>query len=153
LDFIDVGGQKSEREKWEDVLSEGVDAVVFITAIDEFAAASSELDKTNLQVSMDVFQEVMKIQSLQQIPKLLFLNKLDLFTDHLESETGWSDFRHNFPNFSPNNPKIEQASAYIASKFSKRIERPIDSIHVGSCLNSDYIIAIQDFLPTEGKPY
>jgi len=79
-ELIDVGGQKPERQKWLDVIKEHVDCMIYFVALNEFnMEATEEKKKTKMEISLEVFQEVMNAEETQKVCSLLFLNKLDLF--------------------------------------------------------------------------
>jgi len=150
-EFIDVGGQKPEREKWKMVIEEGIDAVVYMAAIDEYSLLTKQDNRTNLEFSMAVFEETMKYEQLRSIPKLLFLNKMDLFDTSIQTEHGWTDFKKHFPDFHSDNldeDTVRLATDHITSKFTKLLPADtfMDSVHAGCCLKIDYVTTIFETL-------
>jgi len=120
-DLIDVGGQKPERVKWESIITakESVNAVIFFGALDEFNMASSEeAGKTKMEISIQVFHEVLTSEAITSRPSvtlLLFLNKIDLLTAKLRNEEDKKVFQGMFPNW--DGIGIESACECIRDKF------------------------------------
>jgi len=104
-DLIDVGGQKPERVKWESIITskESVNAIIFFAALDEFNMISAEEpNKTKMEVSMQVFQDVLHTEAVFQRPYitlLLFLNKIDLLESKLKNEEDRKKFQELFPDY------------------------------------------------------
>jgi len=104
-DLIDVGGQKPERVKWESIITskESVNAIIFFAALDEFNMISAEEpNKTKMEVSMQVFQDVLNSEAVRERPYitlLLFLNKIDLLENKLKNEEDRKKFHELFPEY------------------------------------------------------
>jgi len=118
-DLIDVGGQRPERAKWEQIISakESVNAIIFFGALDEFNMASSEIvGKTKMEISIQVFQEVLNSETIKNkaITLLLFLNKIDLLTTKLNNEDDKKVFLGLFPKY---DGTIPSACNCIKEKF------------------------------------
>jgi len=97
--LVDVGGQLSEREKWDSVLGNPVQAIIFFLALDEYDVENPETSKTEyptkFQLALSVFDEVMNghLVSEHKASRIVFLNKLDLFTTKIQDENRFEDFR------------------------------------------------------------
>jgi len=103
-DLIDVGGQRPERAKWEQIIAakESVNAIIFFGALDEFNMASSEIvGKTKMEISIQVFHEILSSETIKNkaITLLLFLNKIDLLTAKLNNEDDKKVFQGLFPKY------------------------------------------------------
>jgi len=104
-DLIDVGGQKPERVKWEAIISskDSVNGIIYFAALDEFNMLSAEdMTKTKMDISLQVFTELMNSEVIQERPFitiLLFLNKIDLLESKLQNEEDREQFKTIFPNF------------------------------------------------------
>jgi len=104
-DLIDVGGQRPERSKWELIISskESVSGIIFFAALDEYNMMSTEdPTKTKMDISLQVFRELLSSQAIQDRPFitiLLFLNKIDLLESKLENEEDSYKFKELFPNY------------------------------------------------------
>jgi len=97
-ELIDVGGQIPEREKWEKVMEEGTSAVIFFAGLDEFNMISAEdKAKTKMQISIDVFKEVISADSTEKSCMLLFLNKIDLFEKKNSRPWSFRCFQEKLP--------------------------------------------------------
>eukprot|EP01083_Nonionella_stella_P205876 749311_1 len=59
--FIDVGGQRSERKKWINMMKENIDVVLYIIAISEYDLVCFEDENTlRLNEALNLFDNVMK---------------------------------------------------------------------------------------------
>ncbi|KHN83917.1 Guanine nucleotide-binding proteinalpha-15 subunit [Toxocara canis] len=81
----DVGGQRSERRKWIHLFDD-VNAIIFISAINEYDQMLAEDRRTNrLTESMDLFAEICNSKWFIKASMILFLNKKDLFIEKIAS--------------------------------------------------------------------
>jgi len=83
--IVDVGGQRSERRKWLHCFN-NINAVIFLTAIDEYDGKVLEEDNhTNrLSDSLSLFEKISESSWFENVPFILFLNKIDLFELKIE---------------------------------------------------------------------
>lgn len=82
---MDVGGQKSERKKWLHCF-EGVTAVLFCAAINEYDMVMREDNKTNRMIdTLQVFDDIVNNKWFAKTAVILFLNKRDLFEEKIKS--------------------------------------------------------------------
>jgi len=84
IQLVDFGGQEVERKKWP-LLAEGAKALIFLASLTHYDVLSDE-DKTKsrLQVSLEVFKEVLHDDAFAPCSIVLFLNKWDLFQDQVK---------------------------------------------------------------------
>jgi len=119
-EFIDVGGQKPERDKWETILQnkETIDAILYFVAVDEYNLMSKDDPaKTKLEVSYEVWRDLLKNENIKtrNITMILFLNKMDLLEDKLNQEEDKDQFLALFPKYTGNG--LEPALDLIKHKF------------------------------------
>jgi len=77
--FIDVGGQKSERRKWNHCF-DNVNSIIFLAALDEYNLKMDEDHETNrFHDTIELYKSILSETSFRRIPIMLFLNKCDLF--------------------------------------------------------------------------
>ncbi|XXQ30374.1 G-protein alpha subunit [Plasmodiophora brassicae] len=82
--IIDVGGQRSERRKWLNALSD-VHVVMFVVAGSDYDLKCVEDNTTNRALeSLDVFKQVCKAPSLREAGLVVLFNKTDLFKKKLK---------------------------------------------------------------------
>jgi len=99
-EVIDVGGQKPERNKWLTIVQSGFTSIIFFAALDEFNMESSEEPgKTKMEVSMEVFKEIVTDPDNFKTCSILFLNKTDLFREKILTKKGKNEFISKFPEF------------------------------------------------------
>jgi len=119
-DLIDVGGQKPERAKWETIISckESVSGIIFFASLNEYNMISTEdANKTKMDISVEVFTELLTSQTIQERPFitiLLFLNKIDLLEAQLKEEEQLTKFREVFPKYTEG---IESACDCVKERF------------------------------------
>jgi len=91
----------------------------FFGALDEFNMASSEeVGKTKMEISIQVFHDVLNSEAVKTRPSitlLLFLNKIDLLTNKLNNEEDKKTFQGMFPTF---DSTVESACECIKEKFT-----------------------------------
>jgi len=99
-EIVDVGGQLPERAKWGRVIMSGVHAIIFFASLDEYNMDSTEeVGKTKMEISLEVFRQVMLDEQTEETCRLLFLNKSDLFKQKMQSRKGLSEFHEKFSDF------------------------------------------------------
>jgi len=95
LIMIDVGGQRGERKKWIHFFND-VNVLMFLTAISEYDQVLQEDLRTNrMRESVNLFSTILNYQWFQKTPVVLFLNKMDLLKEKIES--GKSPVSNFFP--------------------------------------------------------
>jgi len=96
LNFIDVGGQRSERRKWIHQFDD-VAAIIFLAAIDEYDMTLEEDLSTNrFEESLRLFEEFTSSKFFIYCCWILFLNKIDLFREKIKKvplHKTFSDFK------------------------------------------------------------
>jgi len=140
-EIVDVGGQRPERNKWEAIINtkQSVNAIIFFGALDEYNMISSEdPGKTKMELSIQVFHEILESETIKQkanLTLLLFLNKTDLLDAKLNNEEAKQAFKELFPNYT--NTKL---SAYecIKEKFVANFEENyLITIHYTCALDTE----------------
>lgn len=114
--FVDVGGQRSQRQKWFKCFDE-VTSILFLVSSSEFDQVLLEDRKTNrLEESRDIFDTIINNRIFTNVSIILFLNKSDL----LEKKVGnpETDIRWYFPQFSGNSHSIKEVQAFILAMFT-----------------------------------
>jgi GTPase SAR1 family protein len=112
LRFVDVGGQRSERNKWIHCF-EGVTAILFVVAVSEFDQLLYEDDKTNrIDEALKVFEETINSQWLRNTPVILFFNKRDVLAEKLKTVK----LKNFFKNYVDENT-LERAVKYFKHLF------------------------------------
>jgi len=123
--MVDVGGQRSERRKWLHSFS-NITAVIFLTAIDEYDGKVLEEDNhTNrMSDSISLFEKLSESSWFENVPFVLFKNKIDLFDAKIKNiplDSIYDDFNDviNENNKEKLN-KREQSIFYLTNKFKSR---------------------------------
>jgi guanine nucleotide-binding protein G(i) subunit alpha len=72
--FLDVGGQRSERKKWNKRFG-SVDALIFVVSLSEFDQMCYEDEETRrLDDSMDLFDQTINSTQFTETPIIIFFN-------------------------------------------------------------------------------
>jgi len=111
---LDVGGQRSERRKWINFF-EGISALLFVIALDEYDMVLFEDNTTNrMKESMFLFEEMCNSSIFEKTPVILFLNKKDLFEEKI-TRVSLSKY---FPGYKGGDD-FEQACQLMKSTYLK----------------------------------
>lgn len=110
--IFDVGGQRSERKKWIHCF-ENVTALVFLVGLSEYDQVLAEDEDVNrLQEALTLFESICNSRWFTKTSIILFLNKIDLFSQKL-SRSPLNEF---FPDFQGGD-NYEAACDYLLSRF------------------------------------
>jgi len=84
--IIDVGGQRSERRKWIHCFDR-VNAVIYVTSLIEYDTIEYEerVKFVRFQESLNLFEKLTR-DWFQNVPIILFLNKVDLFEEMIRKK-------------------------------------------------------------------
>jgi len=117
--FIDVGGQTPERQKWAAIVQDTkINAMIYFVALDDYATESNEQKgKTRMDVSKEVWAEVMNSELFKRDTTILFLNKYDLFEKQIKSKREFKRFKKTFKDFDGENDP-EDAAMFIKDQFT-----------------------------------
>jgi len=134
--FVDVGGQKSERRHWDQII-ERPDAVVFFVALTDWNLPTvGNPEITKMQEAMDIFKEVMEFDAFLGTFWILMLNKIDLFREKIQRVS----IKETFPDYTGDDKNGDEAAKYIRDKFSALMPSDrIDSLqsHVTCALDTE----------------
>jgi len=115
--MLDVGGQKSERRKWLNVMSNLLDAVIFCAPLSEYDVNLREdFNKNRMEDTLTLFHTVCNHKYLQAVNIILFLNKDDLFRDKIARV----DPKLTFPDYT-GGCNYDNALHYFKHRFQKKI--------------------------------
>jgi len=103
-ELIDVGGQFSERSKWNNYFTERVPhAVIFFLALDEYNIENTELRsgdfRTKYDLAFSIFRDYMCSPGPvldHNVCRIVFLNKMDLFQEKIRDDKKWKEFKEIF---------------------------------------------------------
>jgi len=107
--------------------------------------SSEENGKTKMQISMEVFAEVLGSVTKSQVCLLLFLNKLDLFEKKIKDETNFVDFKKHFPDYK-GEANVNTCCDFISHKFlsvlGEETENQEVHTHVTCALDTEAMTAV-----------
>lgn len=138
--FLDVGGQRSERRKWVNCF-ENITSMLYITSLSDYdlditedelklSNTSSSVKINRMKESIDLFHTIMKWKKKEFQPEnaeskkpvkdsllfedvaiILFLNKIDLFADKFHQ----SSLKTCFPDYE--DCSMDDSKNFVANKF------------------------------------
>ncbi|CEF60383.1 G-protein alpha subunit, group 12 family and Guanine nucleotide binding protein (G-protein), alpha subunit family and G protein alpha subunit, helical insertion domain and P-loop containing nucleoside triphosphate hydrolase domain-containing protein [Strongyloides ratti] len=113
--FIDVGGQRSQRQKWFQCFQD-ITAMLFMVASSEYDQVIYEDRRTNRLVeSRSIFETVVNNKCLKNAGVILFLNKTDILKEKLPQ----SNIKNYFADFKGDPLKLNDVQCFIIEKFEK----------------------------------
>uniref|UniRef100_A0A1B0DB05 Uncharacterized protein n=2 Tax=Phlebotomus papatasi TaxID=29031 RepID=A0A1B0DB05_PHLPP len=114
--FVDVGGQRTQRQKWTKCFDSSVTSIIFLVSTSEFDQVLAEDRKTNrLEESKNIFDTIVNNVAFQKISIILFLNKTDLLA--LKVRNPETDIRWYYPQFTGNPHSILDVQNFILQMF------------------------------------
>ena len=113
--LFDVGGQQSERRKWLHCFDD-VKAVLFVVALSGYDMTLTEDGTTNrMEESLNLFQAICVNKFFKESSFILFLNKLDLFTEKVNNTN--HHLRLFFPQYTGPDHDVSAAKEFISNQF------------------------------------
>ena len=113
--LFDVGGQRSERRKWLHCFDD-VEAVLFVVALSGYDMTLIEDGTTNrMEESLNLFQAICVNKFFDSSSMVLFLNKLDLFTEKVNNTN--HHLRLFFPQYTGPDHDVSAAKEFIKDQF------------------------------------
>ena len=113
--LFDVGGQRSERRKWLHCFDD-VKAVLFVASLSGYNMTLNEDGTTNrMEESLNLFQAICYNKFFDEASIILFLNKIDLFTEKINNTT--QHLRHFFPQYTGPDHNVPAAQEFIRDQF------------------------------------
>ncbi|KAJ3193738.1 guanine nucleotide-binding protein subunit alpha [Irineochytrium annulatum] len=110
--LYDVGGQRSERKKWIHCF-ENVTSIIFLVAISEYDQVLVEDETVNrMQEALTLFDSICNSRWFVKTSIILFLNKIDLFRQKLQTSP-MSKYFHDYHGGND----YDSATNYILNRF------------------------------------
>ncbi|XP_050393684.1 guanine nucleotide-binding protein subunit alpha-12 [Patella vulgata] len=114
--FIDVGGQRSQRQKWFQCF-EGITSILFLASSSEFDQVLMEDRKTNRMLeSCFIFETIINNKCFVNVSIILFLNKMDLLTEKVKKV----NIKDYFEEFQGNPHNLEDVKIFMLKMFDSR---------------------------------
>jgi GTPase SAR1 family protein len=83
FEVTDVGGQKTSRRRWSQVVENPI-AIIYFVALSDYNVRSFDGEGTKFQESIDIWKTVVETAAFSNSVLILMLNKYDLFTEKLK---------------------------------------------------------------------
>lgn len=123
--FVDVGGQRSQRQKWYQCFN-GVAAIIFFVGSSSFDQVLYEDRTTNRLIeSRNIFETIINNKAFRRVSVILFFNKADL----LSKKVLVSNIMDYFPSrhFVGSPHKLEDVQSFLTHMFDEvRQDRSTD---------------------------
>ncbi|XP_030376918.1 guanine nucleotide-binding protein subunit alpha homolog [Scaptodrosophila lebanonensis] len=114
--FVDVGGQRTQRQKWTRCFDNSVTSIIFLVSSSEFDQVLAEDRKTNrLEESKNIFDTIVNNNTFKGISIILFLNKTDLLEQKVRNPE--TDIRWYYPQFNGNPHSLLDVQNFILQMF------------------------------------
>lgn len=114
--FVDVGGQRTQRQKWTKCFDQAVNSIIFLVSTSEFDQVLAEDRKTNrLEESKNIFDTIVNNKTFEGISIILFLNKIDLLAIKVRDTT--TNIKWYYPEFTGNPHSILDVQNFILRMF------------------------------------
>lgn len=124
--FIDVGGQRSQRQKWYQCFDE-VTSILFLVSSSEFDQVLYEDRKTNRLVeSCDIFEAIVNNKAFTNVSVILFLNKTDLLEQKIK-DVSISDYFCQFRGNPQNLSDVQEFELDLLNQRRRDHSRPLFS--------------------------
>lgn len=114
--FIDVGGQRTQRQKWTKCFGSAITSIIFFVSSSEFDQVLAEDRTTNrLEESKNIFDTIVNNNTFNDISIILFLNKTDILEQKLRMpETNFLEF---YPEFKGSPQSTLDVQNFILNMF------------------------------------
>lgn len=120
--FVDVGGQRSQRQKWFQCF-DSVTSILFLVSSSEFDQVLLEDRCTNrLLESKNIFDTIINHRAFSEVSFILFLNKMDLLQKKIESKV--SDISYHFPEYKGDPYDLSEVQKFILYLFESTRRDP-----------------------------
>ncbi|XP_037811979.1 guanine nucleotide-binding protein subunit alpha homolog [Lucilia sericata] len=114
--FVDVGGQRTQRQKWTRCFDTSVTSIIFLVSTSEFDQVLAEDRMTNrLEESRNIFDTIVNNNTFKGISIILFLNKMDLLEQKVKNPE--TDIRWFYPQFNGNPHSLLDVQNFILQMF------------------------------------
>ncbi|KAH8272372.1 guanine nucleotide-binding protein subunit alpha homolog [Drosophila bipectinata] len=114
--FVDVGGQRTQRQKWTKCFDTSVTSIIFLVSSSEFDQVLAEDRKTNrLEESKNIFDTIVNNNTFKGISIILFMNKTDLLEQKVRNPE--TDIRWYYPQFNGNPHSLLDVQNFILQMF------------------------------------
>jgi len=112
--LYDVGGSRSQRAAWVPFF-EHMNAIIFIAPVNCFNEKLAEdKSKNRLEDSFELYKVVISSDLLFNVQIILFLNKIDLLSRHIEDGI---QIKKYIPSYGDKPNDVENVTRYLLKKF------------------------------------
>lgn len=138
--FVDVGGQRSQRQKWFQCFDE-VTAILFLVASSAFNQTLLEDRTTNRLVeSLNIFETIVNNRCFRNVAIMVFFNKSDL----LEQKVKMASIAEYFPDFPGDPHNLDHVKGFMVGMFDsvRRNQRQEFYHYFTTAVNTDNILMV-----------
>ncbi|XP_045141849.1 guanine nucleotide-binding protein subunit alpha-12 [Echinops telfairi] len=114
--MVDVGGQRSQRQKWFQCF-DGITSILFMASSSEFDQVLVEDRRTNrLAESMNIFETIVNNKLFANVSIILFLNKTDLLVEKVRRVS----IQKHFPDFRGDPHRLDDVQRFLVQSFDRK---------------------------------
>jgi len=141
-EFIDVGGQQPEREKWEKVMENNVlHGIIFFVAADEYDTVDSSVGSpiTKINLAKMIWRDLFKkcAIDMQSTSLMLFFNKVDIFAEYVSDKTRFAAFQKRYPAYKGKNG-TDESLQFLKEEFMEGLDTKVTvKTHFNCALDTD----------------
>jgi guanine nucleotide-binding protein subunit alpha len=148
--FIDMGGQRPERAKWERAMSEGIRGVFFFVSSEEFDVDSTEeVGKTKFEIALATWRDLLTNPCMEHLSVFVLLNKIDLLEKKIKSD--FASFKARYPKYDGEKTP-EGVLAFMKGLFLAEVPDTIrtEFVSIVNCCALDTSLMEEIFLEAKG---
>lgn len=124
-EFIDVGGQQSERRKWKAVLKEA-DVLLYIVSLSDFDEFLWEdMTINRMKEALETFEETVNIDYFKDVPLMVVFNKEDLLVKKIQEKDSLKEF---WPEYTGGQDPVS-ALNFIQDQFLNLYKGAPENLH------------------------
>eukprot|EP01128_Nolandella_sp_AFSM9_P005259 TRINITY_DN2512_c2_g2_i1.p1 TRINITY_DN2512_c2_g2~~TRINITY_DN2512_c2_g2_i1.p1 ORF type:complete len:564 (-),score=166.23 TRINITY_DN2512_c2_g2_i1:324-1931(-) len=137
FEFLDVGGQRSERRHWTQVMKCPQLIVFFASLIEYDIPTFANPQKSKLHESLGIWEEMLQVKEFDDSSIVLILNQSDLLEQKIVNSP-YTGFDSTFPEEKATNAK--SVIKAIRKEYIKRCgTRIIQNVHIVCALKTDQV--------------
>ena len=123
--FVDVGGQRSQRQKWFSCFDE-VTAILFMVASSAFDQTLLEDRVTNRLVeSVNIFDTIVNNKCFKKVAIIVFFNKFDLLKEKVKR----SNIKEYFRDFEGDPRNVDNVQTFLVSMYNEVRRKPMQDFY------------------------
>lgn len=144
IEFVDIGGKKSQRQEWYKYYK-SADFIIYFASLSSFEDISvREKIDSDVSDSLSLFS-CLSFNELELVPALLLLTKKDLFEEKFVPNIEL--FKRCFPGYPSSDRSIDTAVAHVKQTYIRTLDKnTIDSKSINLLESKHFDLLLRSFL-------